>query len=123
MAKALPPLSAIAGAVLRTASGDEVRAATLWATTPVLFFALRRPGCILCRDTAKKVRCAALRQLTLQGGKGRPRGPLRSGAALPRRSRPQAGRGGPAKKLTAAPLDAFFPRSSGAPTSSLRRRA
>jgi len=55
MAKALPPLSAISNAVLKSAAGEEVRAATLWAKAPVLFLALRRPGCILCRDTAKKV--------------------------------------------------------------------
>ncbi|GBF95114.1 hypothetical protein Rsub_07698 [Raphidocelis subcapitata] len=55
VAKSLPGLSSIAGAVLRSRGGEEVRAATLWAKQPVLFFVLRRPGCVLCRDTAKKV--------------------------------------------------------------------
>jgi hypothetical protein len=55
MAAVAKPLAAIAGAVLRSRGGEEVRAATLWAKQPVLFFVLRRPGCVLCRDTAKKV--------------------------------------------------------------------
>ena len=55
MAKALPTLQSIANAALKSAAGEEVRAATLWAQSPVLVFALRRPGCVLCRATAKKV--------------------------------------------------------------------
>jgi hypothetical protein len=61
----LPPLSAVAGALLRSAAGEEVKAASLWASSPVLIFALRRPGCVLCRDTAKKVRVVML----LRGGR------------------------------------------------------
>lgn len=65
MAKALPALASIANAALRTApGGEEVRAATLWAQSPVLIFALRRPGCVLCRDTAKKVRAGDLEKTT-----------------------------------------------------------
>lgn len=51
----LPPLSLIESAVLRTKEGTEIVAKELWKLQPVFFFALRRPGCVLCRDTAQQV--------------------------------------------------------------------
>lgn len=51
----LPPLSSIAGAKLRTMEGTEIDAAELWKTSPVFVYAIRRPGCVLCRDEAQKL--------------------------------------------------------------------
>lgn len=51
----LPPLSAIAGAKLRAMDGTEIKAADLWAASPVFVYAVRRPGCVLCRDEAQKL--------------------------------------------------------------------
>ncbi|KAI8465304.1 MAG: R53.5-related protein [Monoraphidium minutum] len=50
----LPALASLAAATLKTLTGEELRAASLWASSPVLVFAVRRPGCVLCRDTAKQ---------------------------------------------------------------------
>jgi len=51
----LPPLSLIENAVLKTKEGVEVAAKQLWESQPVFIFAIRRPGCVLCRDTAQQV--------------------------------------------------------------------
>ncbi|KAG2500214.1 hypothetical protein HYH03_001792 [Edaphochlamys debaryana] len=53
--RSLPPLSAIAGAVLRSNDGTEVLASTLWENGPVAVLVLRRPGCVLCRDEAQRL--------------------------------------------------------------------
>lgn len=44
-----------------------MRAASLWAASPVLFFAVRRPGCVLCRDTAKQLWAGARARLEARG--------------------------------------------------------
>jgi hypothetical protein len=71
-ARPLPALAAVANAVLKSAAGEEVRAGTLWAQSPVLVFALRRPGCVLCRDAAQQVR-GGLRAGLARGAAGRAR--------------------------------------------------
>eukprot|EP00775_Hariotina_reticulata_P005476 gene5476-5711_t len=52
---ALPPLSLIAEASLKTKEGKDVIAGTLWAEQPVFVYCIRRPGCVLCRDEAQKI--------------------------------------------------------------------
>lgn len=47
---------------------ESVTASQLWTDRPSVIFALRRPGCILCRDTAHKVESLAdqLKQLNVR---------------------------------------------------------
>lgn len=49
------PLSAIQEAVLVDVDGKRHRAADLWASQPVLFLLIKRPGCVLCRAHARRI--------------------------------------------------------------------
>eukprot|EP00878_Enallax_costatus_P017368 GHUV01018241.1.p1 GENE.GHUV01018241.1~~GHUV01018241.1.p1 ORF type:complete len:174 (+),score=25.14 GHUV01018241.1:166-687(+) len=50
-----PPLMMIADATLKTVDGRLIDAKTLWEKQPVFVYCIRRPGCVLCRDEAKKL--------------------------------------------------------------------
>lgn len=45
LGRALPSISSLANAVLRTKEGAEITASTLWKFQPVAVLVLRRPGC------------------------------------------------------------------------------
>lgn len=51
----LPPLSAVADAPLKSVDGTSTTGAALWRDRPCVVYVLRRPGCILCRATAKRI--------------------------------------------------------------------
>ncbi|GFH13837.1 R53.5-related protein [Haematococcus lacustris] len=51
----MPELRHVAGAVLRSITGTQILSDKLWATQPALVLVLRRPGCVLCRDEAKRL--------------------------------------------------------------------
>lgn len=44
MVSKLPPLTSIETATLKSKDGTEIQAKTLWETTPVFMYCIRRPG-------------------------------------------------------------------------------
>ncbi|KXZ52229.1 hypothetical protein GPECTOR_10g860 [Gonium pectorale] len=53
--RALPSLSLLSNAVLKSREGAEVLASNLWQSKPLAVLILRRPGCVLCRDEAQRL--------------------------------------------------------------------
>lgn len=53
--KTPPPISAVAAAELKGIDGAVTTGASLWRDRPCVVYVLRRPGCILCRATAKRI--------------------------------------------------------------------
>lgn len=51
----LPDLAPLSEAKLRNADDVTTAASQLWATSPVVLFVIRRPGCILCREEAVRL--------------------------------------------------------------------